>query len=86
MLSSDISEPSRTSFFPNNTSLLFVSNLPCMYINARSLNNKLSLLENYVTTNKPMIVAVTETWAKPELPDGLYALPGYQLLRDDRLD
>ena len=32
------------------------------------------------------IIAVTETWAKSEFPDGLYASPGYNLLRDDRSD
>ena len=57
-----------------------------MYLNARSLINKTPLLENYVNVNKPTIVGITETWAKPDFPDGLYAIPGYQIIRDDRVN
>ena len=57
-----------------------------MYFNARSLTNKITLLQNYVSISKPKIVAITETWASPNNPDGLYALPEYQLHRADRID
>ena len=55
-----------------------------MYFNARSLSNKLVLLQNYASEVKPKVIAVTETWAKPEMPDGIYSLPGYSLFRNDR--
>ena len=57
-----------------------------MYFNARSLTNKMSLLQNYASEIKPKLIAITETWAKPEIPDGIYALSGYNLFRDDRHD
>ena len=58
--------------------------LSCMYVNARSLNNKMELLQRYVELNKPYIIAITETWAKPDIPDGFYAIAGYKLFRQDR--
>jgi hypothetical protein len=55
-----------------------------MYFNSRSLTNKVDLLKNYTNANNPDIIAITETWAKPEIPDGLYAIPGYKIFRHDR--
>ena len=55
-----------------------------MYFHARSLSNKVVLLQNYASEYKPKVIAITETRAKPEIPDGAYALPGYTLLRADR--
>ena len=61
-------------------------NLSFMYFNARSLNTKILLLQQYANVNKPDIIAVSETWANTDFPDGLYTLPGYQLYRADRHD
>ena len=58
--------------------------LSCMYLNARSLINKMPLLSQQVNEFKPKIIAVTETWAKPEIPDGMYNISGYKILRVDR--
>ena len=63
-----------------------ISSIPVMYFNARSLSNKIVLLQNYADEIKPKVMAVTETWAKSEIPDGIYALSGYNLFRDDRHD
>ena len=60
--------------------------LSFMYFNARSLFNKKSLLSCYAATNHPDVIAITETWATPETPDGIYSLPGYNLYRADRHD
>lgn len=57
-----------------------------MYLNARSLTNKMPLLLQYASKNNPKIVAVTETWARREIPDGIYNMPGYKILRADRED
>ena len=63
-----------------------IPSLPIMYFNARSLSNKMTLLQNYACEIKPKLIAVTETWAKPEMPDGMYQLHGFNLLRADRHD
>ena len=57
-----------------------------MYFNARSLCNKTALLQNYLADKKPRVVAITETWATPDTPDGIYAVSGYKLSRADRID
>ena len=62
------------------------TSIPFMYLNSRSLFNKMSLLLNYISEVQPKVVAITETWAKQETPDGMYALAGYNLFRGDRLD
>ena len=62
------------------------SSLSCLYLNARSLNNKVALLQAYVNLKKPSIIVITETWAKPDFPDGFYTISGYKLIRADRLD
>lgn len=63
-----------------------ITSIPFMYFNARSLSNKIVLLQNYANEIKPKVIALSETWAKPEIPDSIYALSGYNLLRDDRLN
>lgn len=60
--------------------------VPFLYFNARSLLNKMNLFQNYVSEIKPKVIAITETWAKPEMPNGMYTLFGYDLLRVDRHD
>lgn len=70
----------------SNIKSLQSSSLPCMYLNARSLTNKITLLSQYAKVNEPKIIGITETWAKPEFPDGIYTISGYKLLRADRSD
>ena len=60
--------------------------LSFMYFNARSLGNKIALLQSYANTSEPKVIAITETWANPDTPDGIYDIPGYCLLRADRSD
>ena len=58
--------------------------LSFMYLNARSLIKKMKLLETIVASDHPDVIAITETWASPDTPDGLYSLPGHKLYRVDR--
>ena len=53
-------------------------------INARSLGKKMLLLEKCVALHNLKIVSVTESWAKDDKGDGLYALKGYKMYRNDR--
>lgn len=34
---------------------------------------------------KPAIIILTETWLKPNIPDSLIKIPGYDIYRDDRI-
>ena len=59
-----------------------------MYLNARSIRNKISLLEAYVTAEDPDIIGITETWLDLDGKDvkQLYSLEGYNLFHKDRKD
>ena len=56
-----------------------------MYTNLNSITNKLDQLLIEVTRLHPTIIVATETWLKELHPDCMVALPGYNLLRRDRL-
>ncbi len=51
--------------------------LSVLHLNARSLFPKRSELHTICTTIHPDIVAVTETWLDPTIPDGSFLPPGY---------
>ena len=53
------------------THLIKPTSISFMYLNSRSLFNKMSLLLNYISGVQPKVVAITETWAKQETPDGI---------------
>lgn len=57
----------------------------CLYLNARSLNNKTSELQTLVTD--VYLIAITETWLKPETGNCKF-LPGndFTIHRKDRVD
>ena len=60
------------------------SNLKCIYINARSIINKLDELQATVAVLNPDIVGITESWAHDNILDGELSLPGFDLFRCDR--
>lgn len=62
------------------TCLSFIS------FNARSLFNKMDELRSITssTASRHSLIAVCETWCRPDEPDTLYNLPGYTLHRADR--
>ena len=53
-------------------------------VNARSIANKLHALKLFIKFYHPDVMAVTESWGRPELTDSLISQPGYQLFRKDR--
>ena len=55
-----------------------------MTINAQSLNNKLNEFKLLVNDKKPDIISITESWAKENTTDGIFALQGYTMYRDDK--
>jgi hypothetical protein len=55
-----------------------------LYLNARSIFNKLNNISHICSDINPTIIAVTESWAKDHF-DSELNLPGYQLVgRADR--
>ena len=58
--------------------------LKIMTINAQSLNNKLNEFRLLVKDKKPDIISITESWAREDTTDGIFALQGYTLYRDDK--
>jgi hypothetical protein len=57
--------------------------LKCMYLNATSLDNKLDEFKAILETNRPDIVAVSETWFKST---SVVNVRGYTIYRKDRMD
>ena len=57
-----------------------------MLINARSICNKLAILQVYVEHYKPAVIAIAESWADIHIPDSVLALNNYTLYRKDRVD
>lgn len=53
--------------------------------NVRSICNKLGALKAFMDHCKPDILAVTESWGRPCLPDSLITTDGYVLFRSDRV-
>ena len=55
-----------------------------MTINAQSLKNKMNEFRVLVEEKKPQIISITESWGEEWISDGIYALKGYTMYRDDR--
>ena len=55
-----------------------------LYFNARSLKNKIDELSMRCKRHNPDVIVITETWFDPCLPDSLFSIDGYNLLRCDR--
>ena len=69
---------------PKDTNELKISKLKCIYINARSIINKLDELQATVAALNPDIVGITESWAHKNILDGELSIPGFDLFRCDR--
>ena len=55
-----------------------------MTINAQSLKNKMNEFRILVEERKPQIISITESWGEEWISDGIFALKGYTMYRDDR--
>ena len=59
-------------------------NLVCMYVNARSIMNKLLWLEATVDAVSPDLIGITESWGNERVLEAELELAGYNLYREDR--
>lgn len=58
--------------------------LKCLYLNARSVINKLPVLKTVIASLQPDIIGITESWATDQVTDSELQLLGYDLFRCDR--
>ena len=63
------------------------SRLVVTFFNARSIVNKLNLLDNICNhhTQSFDIIFITETWLHAAIPDSLVCPKRHQIMRDDRI-
>ena len=54
-------------------------------MNARSIINKKTELNNMVDDIKPHIIGITESWANDDITDAQLGLEGYAMFRKDRI-
>ena len=59
--------------------------LTCLYLNARSVINKLDIFNATVDATKPDIIGITETWAHEDVVDAELNIAGYIMFRCDRV-
>ena len=58
-----------------------------VHINAQSLLRHFAEFENIFESQTDVhLILVSETWAKPSLPDSLYHLQGFKFFRNDRIN
>ena len=56
------------------------------HVNSQSLLPHFFEFQSFFSANSYDIIALSETWLKPHVPDVLVHLDGYQFFRHDRLD
>ena len=71
-------QPPRQQHVPRN------ARLNCLLTNACSIINKLDELALIIVDKSPDIIAITESWLDPSIPDAELSFPGYSLFRCDR--
>ena len=55
-----------------------------MTINAQSLTNKMNEFKLLVEDKRPDIISITESWGNENITDGIFAIQGYTMYRDDK--
>ena len=55
-----------------------------MTINAQCLKNKINEFGVLVEQRKPQVISIMESWGEEWISDGIFALKGYTMYRDDR--
>ena len=56
----------------------------CLYLNARSIVNKMNELEVVVELSKPDIIGITESWATEDVSNSELEIKGFAMFREDR--
>ena len=56
-----------------------------MITNVRSLTTKIDEVQEFLNRNDISIAFITETWLRPAIVDSVIDIPGYTVLRKDRI-
>ena len=56
-----------------------------VHLNARSLNSNFSLIKPLIIENKFDICTISESWLHDLIPNSFVSIPGYTLIRQDRM-
>ena len=56
-----------------------------VFWNVRSLWHKLQPIKQQITTSNFHFFGIVESWLKSNIPNSLLDIPGYQILRNDRV-
>ena len=79
--------PPYHSIFPNSPLLHAKENqLSVCYFNARSIANKISPLHSFIQRQSPDVIFIVESWLTTHHHDALLSQPGYNIIRQDRLN
>ena len=62
-----------------------VFGLKCIYVNARSIINKIDYMRAEAKVLEPDIIGVTESWADKRIADEEIVIDGYEMFRCDRM-
>lgn len=77
-------DQSITETTQDKNSIKLCNNFTVCHLNIRSLNNKFSDLKSYILQNSYSAIAISESWLNVDLPDSLYQIPNYTMVRQDR--
>lgn len=69
-----------------NTMCSFYNGLNICHINAGSLRSKYTILRQMFSNSRMDVVMVSESWLNSNVTTNLVAIPGFNLLRNDRKD
>ena len=58
--------------------------LNIMTINAQSLSNKMNEFKVLIKEKNPDLISITESWGNDSITDGIFAIKGYNMYRDDK--
>lgn len=61
-------------------------NMSIIYLNARSMLNKMDELKELVNEHKPVVIGIVESWTNEKIFDEEITLKGYNLIRKDRVN
>ena len=70
--------------FLNSSMEMSAGYLNIFHINARSIPAHIDDLSYLLSSSGAQIVGVSETWLSEGMPNGVFQIPGFQMLRNDR--
>lgn len=60
--------------------------LSICHVNCQSLYSHFDEFTEFFRRGKYHVICMSETWLRPEISDAIVRLPGYSLIRNDKID